>query len=239
MSILEEMLGEVDSSRPVREQGTDAAQDMVDKISEAEKRIRVATYYMQLTKQSVFGDGSEEGAIIDEEIRQFARERMASLLNIDSDKPAPEAAFTDQEVVILKSVAAKVLSTSMGRDLGVAAPRMAKIAAPKLATPKQQIAPKGVTLKQSAAQPHPKQSGEVTLNEVFQEDGKLFKFVESPSGGDPVKIQVKKKSQVGQPGGPKKFPSKAEMTAISQEQSSATASAIRGGLTASGVTENT
>jgi hypothetical protein len=64
-----------------------------DEMSEAERRIALAGYYKILAKGGVFKDGSEEAAIVDQELREFARDRMSTLLGLPSTKPKVEQSW--------------------------------------------------------------------------------------------------------------------------------------------------
>lgn len=157
-----------------------------DQMSEVELRLKKASYYRTLLDGHLFNDPGDQIALdIEKEIRQFARHRLGVLLNLTSDTgqktdifstqeidglKALAAAFTSQEVAILKTLAAKVLNRP-----GLLTP------APPKAESQPSPAPKPSLRKREAPEPKPvKKAVKETAapqgkNEVLPEDGDIIK----------------------------------------------------------------
>lgn len=84
--------------------------ELDERFKDAEKRITIASYYKQLVKGGIFNDGTEEAAIIDAEIREFAHKRMTALLGMDENTESNQAlGFTDIEISTLKQIANRAI----------------------------------------------------------------------------------------------------------------------------------
>lgn len=193
-------------------------EEVDEHMSEAERRISLAGYYKQLAKGGVFNDGSEEAAVVDAELKQFARERMDLLLNLGNYKPKVEMPFTDAQVEVLRALAdryAQKQSTPSGQPqvrplqppAAPAAPQQVRPTVPQVkpltpppnAQRASQAASRPARAKKPVAKPKaPKVDIETfPLGEVFEENGKKYKVVEHPDNGKRMKIHVTAR-QVGQ-----------------------------------------
>lgn len=140
---------ESDEIDEVAAEATAEDEQLDEEMSEAERRIQLAGYYKQLARGGVFNDGSEEAAIVDQELKDFARERMSILLNLTSAKPKVELPFTEEQIQVLGAFADKVIQKRGEPD----APMVKPLAPP---APVQQVAPKrpaGPVVKALAAPP--------------------------------------------------------------------------------------
>lgn len=88
-----------------------AAPDVDRMFNEAERRLRRAQYYQSILNEELFqDDGSQDAIDVREEIREFARNRLAILLGVKTEQTAAKSAiFDDQEVKVLKQIVAKLL----------------------------------------------------------------------------------------------------------------------------------
>jgi hypothetical protein len=144
----------------VVEQAT-AASSVEDIMSEAERRFAKAKYYEILIKQSIFdSDESPNATDVTKEIQDFARDRLTILLGLKSEKPV-ESVFSDEEVLVLKKLVAKLLKKPeiagipppepvLRRSAGPTGPTLNKTqqAAPK-AAPVKPLMKSGVPIKQT------------------------------------------------------------------------------------------
>jgi hypothetical protein len=194
-------------------------EEIDEEMSEGQRRISLAGYYMQLAKGGVFKDGTEEAALVDAELKQFARERMDLLLNLGNYKPKVEMPFTDGQIEVLKALADRYSQKQLApqqpqqpqvRPLAPptapAAPQATRPTVPQVkpltppanAGKPSQAAQKPRAKKPTAApvaKPRPPKVDRVDieqypLGEVFEENGKQYKVVEHPDTGKRMKVHV-------------------------------------------------
>src|SRR5579872_2159456 len=126
---------ELEESQEPGPQGLETLIEEADeRVSEAEKRWQLGSYYRQLVGIDLFQDGSEEAAIITKEIRQFARTRMEELLGVRSSKPSDvipqvELPFTTDQIEVLRLLADRMINKP-GLMPTPAPPIAAKVAPP-------------------------------------------------------------------------------------------------------------
>lgn len=195
---------------------SEADEQLDEEMSEAERRINLAGYYKQLARGGVFKDGSEEAAIVDGELKEFARERMSILLNLGTHKPKVELPFTADQVEMLKALAdryaqkqaspsqptVRPLASPSAPAAPVATrpaiPQVKPLAPPANARKPAQAVQKPVA-KKPAQQAVPKgkpRAGrdydDISDGEVFTERGKQYRFVPHPDSsiGGRLKVHV-------------------------------------------------
>lgn len=151
-----------------------------DLLLEAERRFEKARYYEVLIKEPIFeGDNSPLAAEVIGEIQRFARERLTILLGLRSEAPvaAPEGVFSDEEVKILKVLAAKLLRKPEVAGLPVSAnPTLKKARGPKRPTvvaAKSPVAPTGQNAAPATPAPKPEPAAGSTgeVMKIPQKDG--------------------------------------------------------------------
>lgn len=198
---------------------TEESSDADDEYSEAEHRLAVAAYYRQLTRGGLFNDDSDEARQVDEEVRQFARERMDILIGIRAESPkSTELPFTDEQLSTLRQWANHLIERAAKPTVPVVRPMTPPpVAKPPIPVPAavQPLAPpkagrKPLVKKETrplASKPARKASGKTEVKaeplvpdyealkksgEPFVENGKKYKFVyvERPGGGKHVKMDV-------------------------------------------------
>lgn len=203
---------------------TEEQLDGDDEFSEAERRLSLARYYQQLTKGGLIDEDSEEARQVDAEVRQFARERMNVLIGIAAEKPAaapaPELPFTERQVAVLQQWADHMIERAAQPAIRPVAPpapvkpqptqpRIKPVAAPpvkkKSPRPAQVHGPK--KRAEQLIKPKKEESkgvdySTIPTGEVFEENGKKYKFVESPSldeNGNPKRVKMDVTAQVRPP----------------------------------------
>lgn len=81
--------------------------------NEAQLRVKMANCYMAILDNGIFGDDKGEAAeLVEQEMREFANERMEILLGMRQERPMPNYSngqFTDDEVRALKALAASAM----------------------------------------------------------------------------------------------------------------------------------
>jgi hypothetical protein len=111
---------------------TEVATSVEDIMSEAEKRFAKAKYYEILIKQPIF-DSDDSGNAVDvtKEIQDFARDRLTVLLGLKSEAKIAESVFSDEEVLVLKKLVAKLLKKPDIAGMQPAEPVLRKAQGPK------------------------------------------------------------------------------------------------------------
>ena len=201
-----------------------AAEEEADELmDEADRRTSLGGYYKILARGGVFNDGTEEAAIVDQELKTFARERMRILLNLPGGGPAKvEFSPTEEQAEALLSMANRIIERQGGAP-PTAAP--AAVARPVAPVPVKPVGPKinplpvpqalrrppaAAPAKKPKAAPEPakkplKKSGKAhtpdntPMGEVFEEKGKQYKFVPHPETGEPLKLNVSASKRVHNP----------------------------------------
>lgn len=114
-------------------------------LSEVENRIELASMYKLLLSQSMFTTVTPHTRIVEKEVRDFIKNRLAVLLGIQPDSPVgtSSGAFSSEEVTALKAVASKLLKSP-----SVLAPPK-----PKAPPPRPQVAKVEIAQKPSPARP--------------------------------------------------------------------------------------
>lgn len=221
---IDELVDEVDDS-PEEEEELD------DEMSEAERRISLAGYYKLLAKGGVFNDGSDEAKVVDKELKSFARDRVVVLLNLPSQKPKIELPFNEQQIEALLSMANRIIERQTLQPVNAVVPAVRPLAAPVAPVASRPTKPAGPQIKPlvaplGAKKPAPAVVKKVVkvapapiakvaakkkdvvhtaentaLGEIFEENGKKYKFVPHPENGDILKINVSAaRRQVAHPG---------------------------------------
>lgn len=202
-----------------------AEEQLDEEMDEAEQRINLAGYYRQLAKGGIFKDGSREAKMVDVEVRQFARERMAVLLNLPSaPKPQAEMPFNENQTTILKDWADHLIAKRSGIANPVVqspsppeapkpvvkqpvkpaiTPLAPPVGAQPSAPPRKQSKPKAPAT-QTAKVPSARPKSKVDYDRIadltpFEENGKLYKFVTNPETGKRVKLKIGTEQQVQAP----------------------------------------
>lgn len=83
------------------------SQDTLD----VDKRFDLAYCYRTLLKQPLFGSPTEASNTVQNEIRGFIRHRLGVLMGVNEDNTYGQA-FSKQELLALKALAAKIISNS-------------------------------------------------------------------------------------------------------------------------------
>jgi hypothetical protein len=136
-----------------REETADANEEVDDLLSEAERRYAQAQYYHLLLREQIFeNDDSATAELVVEEIRGFIRERLSVLLGVKEQKLKIEEGFDEEEVTVLKMMAAKLLKKPYLGNLPTPAP----VAPPK---------PKEPSLRRVGAPRKPKTKPVLTREE--------------------------------------------------------------------------
>lgn len=168
-------------------------------ISEIEKRLKMAGAYRSVLDQKILSDADEQiSNAIEDELKDFIKGRLEVLLGV---RATPEAAahFTTTEVLVLKSLAKKLLSTKdepedvpdEEQEEEVVAKPPKKVAQPK-PQPKPKAAPKPKTTKtapkQEALPPQEvpetddrevKSSMEFAeIGDIVEENGRRYEIIE-------------------------------------------------------------
>jgi len=81
--------------------------DVEDQMSEAEARLEVAQYYKLLLNQDLFDNGGPAAGQVQQEMRQFARQRLAALLGV----PMKSSGLSDGEAQRLRVLASEEVVT--------------------------------------------------------------------------------------------------------------------------------
>jgi hypothetical protein len=223
---------ELEDSQTSEDDILDQEEQLDEEMSEAEKRINLAGYYKQLAKGGIFNDASEEAKIVDKEVRQFARERMAILLGLPSaPKPKVELPFTENQIQVLQWMADRYYEK---QQQAVSQPAMRPPAPPAVVPPPQVAKPTIPTIKPLSAPANAQKSeskpvrkaktdkskidyDKISDGEVFLENGKHWKFVTNPETGKRLKLGVNLKRQVTPPHR-QPMPSNESMAMISEQQ---------------------
>jgi hypothetical protein len=79
-------------------------------MSEAERRLEKAMYYRVLLNQQLFSENSDISSEIESELREFIKQRLGILLGMVPEMKVSSvpSQFTDEEVTVLREVAAKL-----------------------------------------------------------------------------------------------------------------------------------
>lgn len=193
-----------------------------EEFSEAERRLSLARYYQQLTKGGLIDEDSDEARQVDAEVRQFARERMNVLIGIAAETPpAPELPFPEAQVGALRQWADHMIERAAQPAIRPMAPpspvkpqpvqpRIKPIAAPpgkrKAARPMPAPMPVEKKKAEKLAKKEEKKNDydSIPTGEVFEENGKKFKFIDSPSPsldeeGKPKRVKMDVTGQVRSP----------------------------------------
>lgn len=205
------------------EQAAQALEDDLafdEEMDEAERRFSLASYYKQLARGGVFTDGSEEAQQVDQEVKAFARERMAVLLNLPSVSTPKkvESQFTPDQVQVLVALADRALARK-NEPQTPTAPTVNAIAAPpvpvKVSQPTPTLQPlnrapkprgalgtatKAPVQSKPAAKKRMKTAKEAKLNEVYLEDGKMKKKTMAEIDGKVKEITMDLTRQTVHPG---------------------------------------
>lgn len=126
-------------------------------LEEAQFRINLGQYYAVLVKKGgIFKDGSRAAKTVDDEVSAFARERMATLLNLTSaPKPKVELPFTQEQIQVLVAIANRYMEKQQAiptvKPPETATPKPAPIAVPTIPTI-QSLAPP-TSVKPEASKP--------------------------------------------------------------------------------------
>ena len=88
-------------------------------LSEAQRRIKLARYYEAFLEGTVFNNPTPESEQVEQELRDYAIQRMEILLGIRQETPAYTAQFSDLEVQALKVLAQRVISGPSTRAITV------------------------------------------------------------------------------------------------------------------------
>lgn len=220
----------------------DLIDDYDEEMNEAEHKINLAGYYRQLAKGGIFKDKSEAAKIVDNEVRAFARERMAALLNLSSkqaEEKKIELPFTDGQVAVLQWLAdryhekqqqapqsqpmmrspAPPAQPQAAQPIKPALPQVTSLAPPSTASkaPKKPQQQK----RQTPVQKIVKGKADYSLiadNTPFEEGGKMYKLVTNPDNGQRVKLKVHMDQKVTSPHRIP-MPSVEAMGAVSMQQS--------------------
>jgi|SRR6185312_9582088 len=232
-SIDSELDDDVEAQTAAPDDLDDFDEEIDEEMSEAEQRINLAGYYRILAKGGIFKDGSEAARIVDAEVRAFARERMALLLNLSSaPKAKVDLPFTEDQINVLQWLADRYVEKArasqnvapLAPPTQPVAPQVTKPAAPAI-TPlvPPQNAQRAPAKPQAQRQRKPKEKVNYDLiadGVVFQEDGKHWKFVTNPETGQRLKMGVNLKKQVGAGSAAHRLPmpSNDQMDRISHQQ---------------------
>lgn len=81
-------------------------------LSEVEERLAKANCYRALLESKLFADGDELARMVEEEVREFVRDRLSYLMGMKTpvEPVAVASQFTEEEVQVLKTLAAKVMA---------------------------------------------------------------------------------------------------------------------------------
>lgn len=167
---------------------TDLTEQVEDQeLDEAQRRIALANYYMLLTKGGFFDTDSEEAKTVDMEVRNFARHRMAVLLNIKSEKsqelPPQLSEFTKERVEALVQLADRMLAPKATPQQQVVATATPVLVPKKVPPPSEETAVRKKKKKQNV------DFSTLPEGATFEDsDGKVWKVVEV--GGQKTKISV-------------------------------------------------
>lgn len=93
------------------DQFNDLKPEQKESFYDAEKRCSLATLYKELVKNGISVDGTEESAIINLEIKDFALKRMKELLGMLDEKSNQNQIFNNVEINILKQIANRAIQT--------------------------------------------------------------------------------------------------------------------------------
>lgn len=126
----------LDSLYQEQEQSDDVS-DMDAQMAAVEERLAVAQYYRLLLNDSLFNDGSPAAQRVEKEIRKFVRGRLEVLMGVrpEIERQKAQDVFSDNEVVVLKQIAAKALEMAQkaanAATAQPSAPTLKKVAAPE------------------------------------------------------------------------------------------------------------
>lgn len=227
-----------DSVDDLDEELSEQEEILDEELAEAEHRFNLGSYYRQLAKGGIFKDSSEAAKIVDAEVRAFARERMAVLLNLSTaPKPQAELPFNEDQIAVLQWLAdryrEKQQQAASQPTVQSPAPP-AKPLPPQAAKPSMpQVTPLAPPANAQAAPAKPrkkvpvaaaKQPAEEKVNYdliadgvVFVEKNKHWKFVTNPETGVRIKMSVSLKNQVIPPHR-RRMPTDQELIMISAQQ---------------------
>lgn len=191
------------TARRVEVQEPAEASSYAKTMSEVERRLELAKYYRVLLDDQLFGDASPVARQVEEEVRGFVQTRLRVLLNIEGGEVKPvKFPFTDNEVLVLKSVAKTILNKD-----GAPKPQRATAVAPPppagettiLEPYRRPEAPKRPYIKRRtleenpppevkraqperetpapASTPQPAQKKKLAIGDVFKEGGRTYELV--------------------------------------------------------------
>lgn len=202
-----------------------------EELAEAEHRFNLGSYYRQLAKGGIFKDGTEAAKIVDAEVRAFARERMAILLNLSTaPKPKIEMPFSDRQIEVLQVLADRYDdklrqgSTPVVRPL-LPPPHPQALQSARPTTPVITPLTSPANAQRAPIKARKKPTDKpVTVNydaipdgEVFLENGKHYKLVTNPENGQRLKMKVNLEKQVTPPNRTP-MPSASDMETLSAQQ---------------------
>jgi len=204
--------------------------DYDEEMDEAEQKINLAGYYRVLVKGGLFkNDTSEAAKIVDAEVRAFAKERMAALLNLTSKKEEKkiELPFTDTQISVLQWLADRYYekqqqapqSQPMMRPLAPPTqPQALQAQQPKIPQVVPLTSPKAGAMDLVASRKPSKKTQEVKRqptvqktakgktdysliadNTPFEENGNTYKLVTNPETKERIKLKVHKDKKISSP----------------------------------------
>lgn len=220
------------------EENTEEQEILDAELEEAQFRINLGNYYAVLVKKGgIFKDGSKAAKCVDDEVSAFARERMATLLNLSSaPKPKVELPFTEEQIQVLVAIANRYMEKQQAiptvKAPEATSPKPAQITAPvtptiqSLAPPvvsKPEATKPATAKKPKTAKKPTKEIGEGSIveqqgefvryvmdagklvaaripdGEVFEINGKHWKYVTNPETGQRLRMRVSLQKQVTPP----------------------------------------
>lgn len=155
-------------------------------LSEIEKRLQMAGCYRKILDTKILGD-DELNSLIEDELKDFVKGRLEVLLGVRAT-PESSAHFTTTEVLVLKSLAKKVLST---KDEPVDAPDEEQEEEVVAKPPKKVSQPKPAPKPKAPAKPKttktaPKQEALPPQEVPMTEDREVKTSIEFAEIGDIV-----------------------------------------------------
>lgn len=87
-------------------------------LNKIQQRLIKANYYRAILDQCLFeGDVTREAAEVESEMREFALKRLGILMGLEVEEAPHQNIFTDEEILALKTWAAKILNKPAILDL--------------------------------------------------------------------------------------------------------------------------
>lgn len=209
MSFFSDEMESFDQSDEAVEQVLEEVEEssIEESIPEAQKRIKIANYFLALIEGGFFGnDDSEAAKFVESEIMEYAKERLEVFLGMKQEKVRPvpiQLPFNENEVMALKKLAEMVLkkqpSTESKPEIKqhvVSTPTPVQTQPPKVVPAVLTPIPKSNKGKPTKTPPKKKlaksqNSDKIEDNVIFEEDGKKYKWLTVAATGKREKIEVK------------------------------------------------